>query len=378
MNNLLKQVWFNLSLIPFLTHENYVNIICTNKKINTIITNLLDNITDDNEKKHIFNLYEHLLKKKSVGFGGIVRDYLLNVTPNDIDIIVPKYFLTDLVKELFFKTMMNRHFRTELNLFDGINFKERLVTFINEIENYDFCCQHHNKINLKNVVKNILEKYLHIDIIRIENNAQYLMLNWNIMFTVHVFYYGMIIKLDVKFTNDNFEGDFKCNALSQKMINGKLEMVTLVKQLSVEECVSDCLKKIASPIEKINKYTPYFYCTKNCNCSKIHLAVNNSFFNRIEKMLGKRFTLKISDIEKFSNANELVPYESCFKHCESFNKICNNCKTEYIVNFKENYSYNETLCHYCINKLHCKKLCKQCKLYFHDITYNRCFNCNTE
>lgn len=375
MQNLFKQHWFNASLLSFLTHDNYVNLCCTNKTTYIILKNICKNRNENTKKKIYQDLCLYLMNKNCSIYGGVVRDYILDVCPQDIDAILPEQYNIELAKELFTEMFTNQYFYTDENLLCGFNVRSRLINLINTIEQTNLQIVN-GKIDVNKIVKKVLTYDFNLDILWIKKPV-YIFFNWNVMYSIGIFYCGEIIKLDLKFTNDDFEGDFRCNVLAQTLINGKLCLSTLTKRCTVEECVQDCKNKIAHPIiHKLDLYVPYIYCTTKYDCKKMHISTTQLFFKRIQKMISKGFVVHGITC-KFSSENldNIVPLESCSFHCEDLKKICLQCKEQYIIKKKNYYSYNTTYCTTCINVQLKKKCCDVCNKSFHFVQYKMCYNC---
>lgn len=367
------QYWFNLSILPYLSYDSYKSWLVVNK----FTYNTMKKIKEKQKIKDIYEEFElYLLKKGGVLYGGCIRDRYLNQCPVDIDYILPVNCVDVFIKLIFVELFHNSILSIDFNFNDTARHKLRQI--FNKIYNYNKR-NPQNMIDIMAIIKKTISSEIGLDITNVKD-CKYIHEEWDIMFTIRVFYCGNIINMDTKFTCEKQKFDFFCNAMFQKMSNGKiLTYITNSKELSIDvnKCIQDCIDKKAIKYgEKIKTYQPgtQFMVDRHfSHCNKLHLDVDSHMLERIKKMINKGFV--IDDIDPLISSNDIVGVEQCYIHCDTKKIRCFNC-FQYFFAKRDEQIENcfRNICGECKQKHMIK--CKKCKINVHNKQFMECRKCN--
>lgn len=377
---MIMNYWFNFILLTYLSFDSYRSYMLANKFIYNTLKQIIRKINqiDEHKKKLYEEFQNHLLKKGITIYGGCVRDKFMDRCPVDIDCILPISCLDELLKlivvELFYNSTTS--FNLFINQDDSSRLKMRKIinSVIKRFPN-------ENIIDINSVVKKMISTELNIDVINVKD-CKYIHEDWDIMFTLKVFYCGNIINMDVKLTCEKQKFDFLCNAMFQKMING--EIVTYVTNskdllINIEDCKQNCIEKKAIMLNnEIKFYNPNTYFGIHTNkryshCNKLHLDVDKHMFERIKKMMEKGFV--IDKIDPTISVEDIVGREPCYRHCETEKIECKMCSGDFFIKRNEKIeNYRKNICDTCfnVNMIRCKK----CRNRYHHIRFAECSCCH--
>lgn len=345
--NILCLDYLLFELISYIRYNDYISLLLVCSGSYNYIKKLINNI---NKLEIYKQLGERLINNGCIIFGGYVRDMINGECPKDIDLIVPKYLRKTLFKKIKKECLKlnkyarqqifisNRYYRTR-----DVSGRSNTIIFImmryiseglfenDNISNEEI----YNRINsvfinikyLSSILKDILGDFLNVDVIDVS------MYDFpDIMFKYVVFFNGIYINLDVKYTWTIRTTDFKCNNLYTFMRNKKIITKPIIDTFSVDECVYDIKNKLAHKVIDGRKYDlgarlidvklyERFEKMKNKfpNCEKVHINETKGYeiVSRIKKMLDRKFT--VVGLPTETTSNDIVPRESCYKHC--------NCQT---------------------------------------------------
>lgn len=176
---------------------------------------------------------------------------------------------------------------------------------------------------LSSLLKDILGDFLKIDVLDVS------MYDFpDIMFKYVVFFNGICINLDVKYTWTQKTSDFKCNNLYTFIKNKKTMVKTIINTFSVEECESDVKNRIANKVidgriynlgartTEVNLYDRFDKMKILFpHCEKVHVNETKGYeiVSRIKKMLDKKYT--VVGLPSGITGDDIVPRESCYRHC---------------------------------------------------------------
>lgn len=343
--NIFYSDFLLLKLLLYIGYDEYISLllVCSG------VSNAIKTIVQKLDKFLIYKqLGERLLNNGCVIFGGYVRDMINGECPRDIDLIVPN----SLCKSLYNKikdecSYLNIHTRREIDEYvkycsrvnmpipdKQIKIIKSMMRYISEklFENDDVSNEEvYNRergiqINVKylsSLLKDILGNFLKIDVLDV--SMYYFP---DIMFKYVVFFNGIFINLDVKYTWTQKTSDFKCNNLYTFIKNKKTMVKTMIDTFSVEECESDVKNRIANKIidgriydlgarttevklyDRFNKMKILFP-----HCEKVHVNETKGYesVSRIKKMLDKKYT--VVGLPSGITGDDIVPRESCYRHC---------------------------------------------------------------
>lgn len=377
-NKMMIEEWFISILLSFFQYESYKSYMLVNKSIYNTMKKIIIKISKTDLKRQIFEDFEkYLLKKGIILYGGCVRDSILKCCPMDIDCILPVSYIDELLKLTIIELFYNSTTSVNLSIEQDESSRYKLRKILNSI------IRRHpdqNVIDVNFIVKKMITTMLNIDVINVKN-CKYIHENWDIMFTIKTFNHGYMINMDVKLTCDKQEFDFLCNAMFQRMTDGKIITYVINPRdtiIDVKGCIQNCIDKKAIMLkDKITLYNPQTFYAGFINsqfphCNKLHIDVDKHFFERIKKMMEKGFI--IDNIDPTKTINDIVGREPCSNHCESRRVICNICSGDIYIKKHESRDKNfRNICDTCIENYIVK--CKKCKYQYHHKKYVECSKC---